>query len=558
MITLTTLQSLIESKERGFMNTADFLNNFGEHWALAFGVAASMFALTAIATSLNPDRRDDVALWLMGAQSEEDWSRSFIRLFDCAFGENHLTISCFLRSTLASLVSICAMWLVLSDTEIFVTRVQGALDPFSFIMTAILVNVVTDYFSLLETRWLLQRMPQGILFQLLILILDILVSALIVSGIFHFFLNSYFHSGEEVSIAQILGFFSILSILFYSTFMSSAWAWAYILSSWVLKMASHFRLSFWLDVENKPVRILLMTLSLCVGSVSFLGTLFFSYFLDPRDNEISTFDYFLCGNFKGQVCLDIAKLTSSQKVQLELIIVACVSGITQECTKRANSVWETDPDSAQKLYAAACNGGSAKSCTSLGLNVHLNSVSNLEDMLEPIQLFEIGCAGGDARGCTHLGIVYGAGIPYSLGLVSSYDEQGEKEIQFFTKGCHGGDFVGCEYIGQAYWVGWNVKADRLVAMTYYRKACDSGSIKGCTMLGHAYEDGLGVDPDPTEAFHRYQTGCQKGFAYGCTQVGRMYESGPDIEYSKKQARVYYGLGCEGGHRRGCLLLEELN
>ena len=49
------------------------------NWGWAAGLAGWTLALTALAhTLLKPDRQDTIALWLMGAQSEENWSRSFV------------------------------------------------------------------------------------------------------------------------------------------------------------------------------------------------------------------------------------------------------------------------------------------------------------------------------------------------------------------------------------------------------------------------------------------------------------------------------------------------
>ena len=97
--------------------TSETLQTFLEtNWGWAAGLAASMLGLTLLARSmLNPARKDEIALWLMGAQSEENWSRSFTSLFDAVFGERHLSWRCFLRSTVASLIAVVLIWLLMGN-----------------------------------------------------------------------------------------------------------------------------------------------------------------------------------------------------------------------------------------------------------------------------------------------------------------------------------------------------------------------------------------------------------------------------------------------------------
>jgi len=132
------------------------------NWGWATGLAASMLALTLLAGGLlNPGRKDDIALWLMGAQSEETWARTFATLFDAI------------------------IWLA-----------------------------------------------------------------------FLAYLGGPPHEGGIESFAEILGLISIFSVLFYSTFPTSVRTWAYILSTRLARAFTRLRLAHWLDVENKPVRIL--------------------------------------------------------------------------------------------------------------------------------------------------------------------------------------------------------------------------------------------------------------------------------------------------------------
>ena len=137
----------------------------------------------------------------------------------------------------------------------------------SVLVLALAVNVIADYVSLLETRLLLGRMPRSTLGQALVLILDLALSAAIIWLAIFAYLRSPLNSGEIESFAEILGLFSIFSVLFYSTFLTSVWTWAYILSTWVMRAFTRLRLAALLDVERQPIRILGLVLS----GVVFLG-----------------------------------------------------------------------------------------------------------------------------------------------------------------------------------------------------------------------------------------------------------------------------------------------
>ena len=63
------------------------------------------------------------------------------------------------------------------------------------------------------------------------------------------FITSLFYEGEAESFAEILGVFSVFSVLFYSTFLTSVWTWGYIFSTWVLRLFTRARLAELLAVD---------------------------------------------------------------------------------------------------------------------------------------------------------------------------------------------------------------------------------------------------------------------------------------------------------------------
>lgn len=312
-----------------------------------------MFGLTAYASLINPKRREDVALWLMGAHSEDGWTKSFIKLFDSVFGEYHLSLKCLMRSAIASLIAVIVIWLLMGNAETFGLRMESARSLGWVLVTGVVVNVIADYISLLETRLILDRMPRNSFAQIGVLIFDFLVSAAIIWVAIFLYLHSPLHEGDIESFAEILGVFSVFSVFFYSTFLTSVWIWGYIASTWIMRLAIGLRISYWLDVENKPIKILLLLLSTSIGGVTFVGAISLGNIFSADEDGITPADRTLCEIFKGQVCLEVAELTEAEHRHLEFLTFACEGGVTTECLDRANQIWEDDGETAARLWRAA-------------------------------------------------------------------------------------------------------------------------------------------------------------------------------------------------------------
>jgi len=78
-------------------------------WPLA--TATAFFAMTMAALKiLNPKRKDDIALWLMGGDTQENWAKTFLSLFDALFGKDLFSLKCFARSAVASLIAVSGIW----------------------------------------------------------------------------------------------------------------------------------------------------------------------------------------------------------------------------------------------------------------------------------------------------------------------------------------------------------------------------------------------------------------------------------------------------------------
>ncbi|MEL6336291.1 MAG: tetratricopeptide repeat protein [Pseudomonadota bacterium] len=414
------------------------------NWGWAAGLAGAMVVLTVAAGSLlHPDRKVAIGLWLAGAESEETWSKSFVSLFDAVFGERHLSFTCFLRSTIASLIAVAAIWLMMGEAGALEVRLEAGLSLGAVLVIALGVNVLADYVSLLETRWLLGQMHRLRSFwaQLGVLVGDFLVSAAIIWAAIWLYVASPLHEGEIDSFAEILGIFSIFSVAFYSTFLTSVWTWAYILSTWVMRVFTRLELGSLLDVEGKPVRIL----SLAVGLVTFLAALAASLPMQRDADGLTLVDRTLCTVFKGPVCLDVAGLTETEQAELDLILLACEGGLTEECVSRGAAGWEIRPAEAARLFRVACDGGNARGCTILGF-LHHQGLGMAVDLAAAARLYRQGCDGGSALGCSGLGVLHEKGLGMGADLAAA--------ARLYRQGCEMGHEDVC---------GWAEDLERLEA-----------------------------------------------------------------------------------------------
>ena len=121
----------------------------------------------------------------------EPWPGTFVKVFDRVFGEKHLSWKCFWRSSLASLLSVVLVSIVLFFMQpgLFGMVWTNLRDhPEVWIICVMIGNIVPDYLSLLESRFILRRMQvaatssQFAVFagwMLFLLVLDITITFLI-------------------------------------------------------------------------------------------------------------------------------------------------------------------------------------------------------------------------------------------------------------------------------------------------------------------------------------------------------------------------------------------
>ncbi len=255
---------------------------------------ASPAAKTAIANWL---RRLDVG------ETLERWPDGFVHLFDQVFGERHFSISCFLRSCVASIVAVVILvfvFLSLRGVDAIYAGLFGDMSLWEtieiFLIFALGVNLLADYLSLLETRYLLNMLPgrRGLLTTPIFLLVDAILTLAIYFGVILISLtlaDSLLMDGESLKLLfrdprewldQFLtvmielftfeGFIGKYGTCLYSSFFTSLWLWLFVISRWLVRLITPLRawlrLGKWfLDIDSHPLR----SLGVVAGGLASLG-----------------------------------------------------------------------------------------------------------------------------------------------------------------------------------------------------------------------------------------------------------------------------------------------
>jgi hypothetical protein len=200
--------------------------------------------------------------------------RLFIESFDSFFGKNHLSIKCFIRSSLVSIVVILIIGFLLRghpsfnpfSLDIVSSSIAGIVYVLFLFILSILLNVIPDYISLLETRYIIhQSIDRNVIYLLFIILLDFFISGLIYiliaglisysvlglmeANLLKYYLNIYVYMYHFTSMCLGGGY----TIFFLSTYFTSFWMYMLLIFGITIKIAYPIiNVSKHLVVEEKP------------------------------------------------------------------------------------------------------------------------------------------------------------------------------------------------------------------------------------------------------------------------------------------------------------------
>jgi len=486
-------------------------------------------------------RGDDIAA-LIHLRDDDTWVERFLSAFDALFTPGNFSLARLVRSVVATAFGVVALWVLFDPIlGLMETRADQIIPLWQAFALGIVINFVADFLSLAETRWLLNRFRhvRSLLGHGLLLLADLLFTAMVIWAAIALF---RLMQGESVlhPVELIVGY-SAYAIFFYSTFLTSIWAWGYasailfvrILSSKVVERISNFEQPFaWLA---------------CVVSVMVFGLLLgFEVLTRTLPDDM---DSRICNTFGGVLCTHEARLTEDEARVIALLTRACQTGDPSQCRAAYDRLGTTEGPQAANLLETACNlQGDMRACNSAGY-LYDEGLGVAQDLARAHEFFTRACDGGDLDGCNNLGGLYFSGRGVSQDYARAHE--------FYTRVCDRGEMNGCNNLGFLYHNGLGAAQDYARAGELFTRACDGGDMFGCNNLGLLHEDGLGVAHDYARAHEFYNRACDSGFVSGCYNLGYLYQIGLGAAQDHARARDLYSRACEGGDVFGCYSLGHL-
>jgi hypothetical protein len=235
------------------------------------------------------------------------WTDHLVIAFNKIFGERHLTLKCFRRSCLASLIAVCLMfvvWRVLRPQEFALyfevhNENSAGLISFFLVILAFFVNCLPDYVSYMKTRSILRVMSgsQDFLRLCAFALLDTMLTIVIFAGgiafasitlaaLFesHWTWTEVWNDLYEYSIGPKALVSTVtlrapgegaltFGVFFYAALFVAAWSWLYGITALVTRFALRVfpklmtRTVWFFDVEGHPLR----SLGCIAGGIVFVG-----------------------------------------------------------------------------------------------------------------------------------------------------------------------------------------------------------------------------------------------------------------------------------------------
>jgi serine/threonine protein kinase len=282
-------------------------------WLLVCGGLVALFQQGE--QLMSPEGRAAISAWLLQehfAERAANWPKAFGKLFDAVFTENHRSWACFWRSALGSVLVVATGILgiyALGDwspgralAQNNYLGIEGPVNVSGTVFALMIgyvvaANVVMDYASLYQTRWILKQMEKSRhrTKYFAYLLVDILLSAAVLVGLlvvffgpftavvaelisdqgftsFSAWLESFWHIVTGEIERALGGQARPVSVIFASTFLTSVWIWLYMGASLLLRTLHPVLqgleiLKRVIDVENRPAAAmgLLLAIVMSIG-----------------------------------------------------------------------------------------------------------------------------------------------------------------------------------------------------------------------------------------------------------------------------------------------------
>ena len=539
---------------------------------------------------LRENHKDKLALWLSG-KYRSSWTIHFCRMFDRVFTDQHFSLTCFFRSCIASLLAVSFIYILFGPVlGLLQERAEFETSFITIIILGVIINLIPDYISLFQTRWILKYYSRtdNVGLQLLILIADLVITGAIIS-LMLWFLQLTIFSNVKDNLTHTWAILNGLSIFFYSTFLTSIWAWLYCAGAWFIKLYLKLPFNYLFNIEKEAPKVLGLAVSLLYIFITILiSPLVFSY--KEKTGGINPIDSFWC-KIDSTTCKAFADSIEDDKEKLKLLIAGCTNGDTELCIEQSMKMLNTEEyKDAIVFLHTGCDEGDLQSCAILG-NLYYAGLGVVKDLRLALTYSELACKNNIPLGCVIEGLVY-----FDNQETDSQKtiENKKKAFDLFEKACLNDGPVGCQQLAlmydngevveqnfskaieyydlacqskqlgrscvrmaQLYNRGQGTKQDYKKAAHGYQIACSQGLTDACNALGKLHTMGLGVDKDDLIAAGYFLYACEKGDPEACGSVGYMYENGLGLSKTKERAAFFYRKTCDSAYYRGCIKLGRL-
>ena len=254
----------------------------GTAWASSVVWFARVFAVMTFIRKASKDADDDLddatrdvlarRLLSIDGSRTSSWLPDFTRVFDRFFGEKHFRWRCFYRSMLISVITITLLLYI--ATNFFITS-EGPVSLsqiFYFVfLFGLLINGIADYFSLLETRMLLNSRYSTSVKIVVDLVLTFFLTIFWFALVFHLLgWNEVFYKIVTTIWNDFIGIthsggkeLKILMVIIFTGYLTSIWLWLHGLAQLAIYVVRKFGwVVNFLNVRQKPLRALGLTMNI--------------------------------------------------------------------------------------------------------------------------------------------------------------------------------------------------------------------------------------------------------------------------------------------------------
>lgn len=517
-------------------------------------ISASVFALFLAVGKFHASQSlsDSLSLRLMGASQASSWLTDVIRSFDRWFGEHHLSLRCIITSALTSILAVAVISVALENFGNLQLRTNSSVVLWKVIAFGLLINIIPDYISLWQTRVFLNLFSHvdNFFLQLLIIAIDLILTALIIIVSLKIFLSL---RGEDVAPADFVAILSIYAIFFYSTFLTSFWAWWFFVSHWVLRIFTGTAAGRLLNIEEKPWAQAGLVAAALTGAIAGIGPI-------ALENAKNRSDQLVCLTSTSSSCSKAIQLGSGEERAFKLAGLRC-TGTEPKCAFETVLMLHGAALTTPEIYSMACKEGLPRACALHG--IHLHELAPQRAMA----MFEEACSAGEIFGCAAqaLGRDAAASDDFVTGQVELQEaacRNGHligcdqliisaplRAIGLFDRHCALGELWACKYFGRAFRnVGSPIAPWQTNLM---EKDCGGGKQEACVFLGIALIGGYGRSPDATRGFELLEGTCEKGVELACVALARRLQSGKGKPANPSEAFAVFSKDCALGNRDSC-------